>query len=75
MDMEWMQPHSERYGSSLNRSVPATTDATPLHQVAPVATPPMAGFVSHHEPLFWFGLTAAIAVAALSYATVGPAKG
>lgn len=64
-----MQSHAERYGSSLNRSAPATPDASPLHAVAPVAQPPLAGFAHPGAPLFWFGLVAAGMVGALAYAT------
>jgi hypothetical protein len=66
---EWMQSHAERYGSSLNRSAPATSDATPLHTVAPVAQPALSGFATPSAPLFWFGLVAAGMVGALAYAT------
>jgi len=66
----WLASPSDKYGGSVAAPTgKATPDATAMTTVAPTVTPSLGGFLSPQDPLFWFGVIAAGAVACMAYST------
>lgn len=66
----WIAPSpGEKYGGSIATNDKATRDATALTSVAPAAVQSMGSALAPGEPLFWFGIVAAVSVGLMAYST------